>query len=391
MSKYFDDKLVIGIQPGEYSIEEFRTFDHTYSFKNGNAKFILYYAGKKIEDYVDFLNEARLSAFTLCFRLAAIRLLPAGPSDHRLLFLDDVFTGLDMSNRLPLLKLIRDEFIELEVAPFQVGIATHDRSWYELIERWFKQEKVPIKTIEMYVRPGVGLKEPDVPVVLDRSSDPFDQALAHFAIGDYPACAVNLRKAAERVAKGFVPKNQHSRNHPDGSQQPRDLAELMDEAKNRLYDHFDNPSLFDRFSRIRHRILNPYAHDDATAPFFRREVAEAIDVLRELRRYSVIRLAEAADGLQATHTYKDRTAVIVFEENLEALHKDSIQIAVLRANCRCDNALRHSENIQQAVKYAWSKTHKGEKVADPETVYDQFLLADGRTLSQLLNNSTLTS
>ena len=384
--------MTISLQPGEFIAEEYEDEEGKPQARLGDgvAGFRLFYAGKPLNDYRDFLNEARLSAFILCFRLAAIRLLPAENGDFRLLFLDDVFTGLDMNNRIPLLRLIKEEFVEAGVAPFQVGIATHDRSWYELAERWFARENVPIKTIEMFARPGAGPKDPDVPVILDRSSNPFEQALAHFAIGDYPACAVNLRKAAEQVAKKLVPKNKHLRNHSDGAQQLRELAELMDEAKNRLYDHFDNPSLFDRFSRIRHRILNPYAHDDATAPFFRREVAEAIEVLREFRRYSVLRLVAAADGLQVTHTHEDKTAVIVFEENLEALHKDSTQLAVLRANCRCDNASKHSENIRQAVKYAWSKTHKGEKLVDPTTVYDQFFLADGRNLSQLLNISTPT-
>lgn len=389
ITEYFDLTVTISIQPGRFDVEEYLDVEGIPQARlvNGVAGFKLFYAGKPLTNYRDFLNEARLSAFILCFRLAAIRLLPVEDEIFRILFLDDVFTGLDMNNRIPLLQLVKEEFVKAEVAPFQVGIATHDRSWYELAERWFKQENVPVKTIEMYARRGAGPSEPDLPIILDRSSDPFQQALAHFAIGDYPACAVNLRKAAERVAKDLVTNNLHFMHHPDGSREPRDLAQLMDLAKDRLRDFLDDPILFDRFDRIRQRILNPYAHDDAKAPFFRREVSEAIEILREFRRYSIVRLATAADAVQVTHSYEGRTSTIVFEENLEALYKDdSILLGVLRANCRCDGEAKVSNNIQQAIRYAWGKTHRGEKLQDPTTVYNQFFMADGKTLSQLLNH-----
>lgn len=391
LQRYFDSKLSINISPGEFTLwgrPDKLDITTTYLLYGGLATFRPIYAGKSIPDYHNFLNEARLSAFTLCFRLAAIRLLPAGPDDHRLLFLDDVFTGLDMNNRLPLLRLIKEEFMEAEVAPFQVGIATHDRGWYELAEKWFKNENVPIKTLEMYARPGAGPQNPDIPVLLDRSSDPFEQAQAHFDIGDYTSAAVNLRKAAERVAKTLLPVNKHYHNHDDGTQEPRDLAELMTDAKVRLHDQMDDPAIFDRFSRIRSRILNPYAHDDGNAPFFRREIQEAINVLQELRRYKLIRLASAADGVSVTHTHEGRSSTIVFEENLDALHKDGALLAVLRANCRCDDAAKHSENLGQAIKFAWKRTHKGEKLTDVEAVFDQFFLANGQPLSDLLNNNT---
>lgn len=354
-------------------------------------RIVVTYARQSVTQYGSFLNEARLSSLAICLFLASIKSNPLAAGTLRILYLDDVFIGMDISNRIPLLEILRDEFIKKELSnPFQLILSMYDRHWYELAERWLKNEKVLVKTLEMYARPGTESKDPDVPVVLDRSSDAFEQALAHFAIGDYPACAVNLRKAAERVAKGLIPQSKHFHHYPDGTQEPRGLAGLMDEAKNRLRDYLDYPALFDRFSRIRGRILNPYAHDDAMAPFFRREVAEAIEILRELRSYSVVRLVAAADEVSVTHTYENRTATIVFEENLEALYKDGARLAVLRTNCRCDDVSKHSKNIQQAVRFAWSKTHKGEGVADPETVYDQFFLADGRTLAHLLNNSTPT-
>jgi energy-coupling factor transporter ATP-binding protein EcfA2 len=387
LQTYFDPKLLINIQPGEFEIlNDTNLFEIDIKFQPGRANFILFYASKRLPDYHDFLNEARLTAFTLCFRLAAIRLLPAGPDDFRVLFLDDIFTGLDMNNRLPLLRLIKEEFMAAAVAPFQVGIATHDRSWYELAEQWFKDEGVAIKTLEMYARSGEGPREPDVPVLLDRSSDPFEQAQAHFDIGDYTSAAVNLRKAAERVAKNLLPVNKHYRNHADGTQEPRDLAELMTDAKVRLHDQMDDPGVFDRFSRIRSRILNPYAHDDGNAPFFRREIQEAIDVLRELRRYTTVRLIAANDGEDKpiTHTHDGTTLKIFAEENLEILHKDGAFLSLLSSNCRCEGNDNSSNNLHQAMRLTWKRLHKGEAIDDLTTVYDRFEFSDGRKLSAIL-------
>lgn len=55
--------------------------------------------GINIANYRTVLNEARLSAISICLYLASIKLLPK--DELQLLLLDDIFIGIDSSNRLP--------------------------------------------------------------------------------------------------------------------------------------------------------------------------------------------------------------------------------------------------------------------------------------------------
>src|SRR5439155_16330394 len=49
----------------------------------------------------------------------------------RLLVLDDVLIGLDLSNRLPVLKLLNEEFRD-----WQVLLFTYDRVWFDLAKEY---------------------------------------------------------------------------------------------------------------------------------------------------------------------------------------------------------------------------------------------------------------
>jgi len=44
----------------------------------------------------------------------------------KVLFLDDIFIGLDIANRLPLLSILENEFPE-----YQVFITSYDKPWFE--------------------------------------------------------------------------------------------------------------------------------------------------------------------------------------------------------------------------------------------------------------------
>lgn len=51
------------------------------------------------------------------------------PDPLKLLALDDVLIGLDLSNRLPLLEIVEKDF-----GDFQVILSTYDRVWFELAD-----------------------------------------------------------------------------------------------------------------------------------------------------------------------------------------------------------------------------------------------------------------
>ena len=64
-----------------------------------------------IPEHHRFLNEARLSAIAIAIYLSSILIQPE--SRLKILALDDVLIGLDMSNRLPVLDILDEYFSEL--------------------------------------------------------------------------------------------------------------------------------------------------------------------------------------------------------------------------------------------------------------------------------------
>ena len=75
-----------------------------------------------------FLNEARLSAIAIAIYLSSILIQPE--SDLKILALDDMLIGLDMSNRLPVLDILYEYFPE-----HQIFLMTYDKAWYEIVKQ----------------------------------------------------------------------------------------------------------------------------------------------------------------------------------------------------------------------------------------------------------------
>lgn len=89
--------------------------------------------GRQIPEHQHFLNEARLSALALSLYFAGLLISIPSPAPGalaypKLLALDDVLIGLDMSNRMPVLNILRQRF-----ADWQIILLTHDKVWYEIV------------------------------------------------------------------------------------------------------------------------------------------------------------------------------------------------------------------------------------------------------------------
>jgi hypothetical protein len=143
------------------------------------------------------LNEARLSVLALALYLASVRPnnpVPGGavPDPLKLLVLDDVLIGLDLSNRLPLLEIRDKHFGDL-----QVSLSTYDRVWFELAHlqtmssgRWSYTELFSNWPSD----PGY-----EVPV-LKSGREYIQQAKIHQTASDYRTAAVYARAALETRA-----------------------------------------------------------------------------------------------------------------------------------------------------------------------------------------------
>lgn len=101
----------------------------------------------QISGYTEELNEARLSAIAICLYLAALKVNPG--KELHLMFLDDIFIGIDSSNRWPILEILEHEFSD-----FQIIIATYDRSWYCLARNYLmKHRKNMWKFVNLFSLP----------------------------------------------------------------------------------------------------------------------------------------------------------------------------------------------------------------------------------------------
>ena len=76
-----------------------------------------------------------LADLTLLVHLAFVLFVSVGAVAPRLLVLDDVLIGLDISHRIPVLKLLRKEFHD-----WQLILMTHDRVWYDLAREYTRHE-----------------------------------------------------------------------------------------------------------------------------------------------------------------------------------------------------------------------------------------------------------
>ena len=142
-----------------------------------------------------FLNEARLSALVLAIFLGSIKASilpnppPGQPEPPKLLVLDDVLIGLDMSNRLPLLSILADYFSD-----WQIILMTHDAVWFEMAKGYTQHSGrwQVAKLFEEETGPG----QPNIPRL---KSDVDDLAVAqnHLRAGDLHAAAVYIRAAYE--------------------------------------------------------------------------------------------------------------------------------------------------------------------------------------------------
>lgn len=358
ISTYFDPKLDIGVALSQLEMD----------YEKWDIKRELFldikYAGQPIPSYDTFLNEARLSAIGISLYLAALKTYPK-VSDLRVLYLDDVFIGLDTNNRIPLLKILKNEFID---DGFQLFLSTYDRQWYETARAWLDAENVKTKCIELYAddddRNPV---TPDVPIVIDPSDGYFEKAKKQFAAKDYPAAANFLRKACESELKRILPV--HFRLYFDEkTEEIKDIWNLgtltshfmQFAAKNSL-----NLVPFQHFSTFRKVILNALSHDDILAPHYKTEIQDAIALVLQLRSIKTKEIVLAKNSprhplklnmkeqlSETRHSYE-----IILLENLQIIQQGAspVQLSVAKCEVALDGSYRQFESIHAALDQIWSE------------------------------------
>jgi energy-coupling factor transporter ATP-binding protein EcfA2 len=273
LNDHFKNKISLDVNYSSLS------YDEKNNLMKEELSFKIKYAGKEIDFYQAFLNEARLSSLAICLYLASIKTFKPGEDSLKVLYLDDVFIGLDTSNRFPLLEIIKKEFID---DGFQVFISTYDREWFELSRHWF-QTKVgagKIKSLELFIEDDGNPNTPDYPVII-----PYDgnlaKAKALFRSKDYPAAGNYLRKECEAIIKKYLPDTFKI----DANGSPIDELEPLMKKLEELFELSGVPKpqeLLDAIRIYRKALLNPTSHSDIKSALFKKEIDEAFEIVNKL-------------------------------------------------------------------------------------------------------------
>lgn len=325
-----------------------------------------------------FLNEARLSSIALSLYLAALRSAPT-PSDSGLLFLDDIFLGIDTGNRIPLLRLIEEEFSK----DYQVLMTTYDREWFEL-SRKVVRDSNHWTFAELYVgeaeAPGsrevfeCALIQAPAKDYLARARQYADRKKGPGGSNiDYPAAANYLRKAAEEALKGLL----HGKYRCSNEGIPLStLDELWKSFIKQLDFCHGNAELKKRldliYNEVVKSVLNPFSHD-TLAVLHRIELDAAFQFVQNLGCLKTERWINKGDMFyfdvsndkNDCHRFiveaKEDIYLCVFWEEGETEESpwawDFISISPF--NCKTRRVLKSSgEKEEQPVKQASSNLEK---------------------------------
>lgn len=245
------------------------------------------YLGKDISKPHIFLNEARLSAIAISVYLGMVKRHIQG-IPCKILFLDDIFIGLDLANRLPLLEILKSDFSQ-----YQIFITTYDKPWYEFVRTNYLNKNKVWKCFEMYGgRAKKGFTIPIIKEIKGRG----DNAHLDFYIqtgedyhnaGDNKAAGVYLRSAFEAILKQFCFDKVTVRF----TTQPSKLKANDFWIATKKYI-LDNPkptkynlpqSIENEIDYLLPLVLNPLNHNDVNKNEHSSEITRAISALRDLK------------------------------------------------------------------------------------------------------------
>jgi len=271
--KAFDQNVAIDMEVCSSAKVTFRP----KNFFRPQVHVVADYAGQLLAGHHRFLNEARLSAIAIALYLASLMLSPK--SRLKVIVLDDVLIGLDMSNRMPVLKILQTHF-----PGWQIIILTHDRVWYEMVRHqtqetdWCYYELHCGKDIEK------GFDRPYSRTIKEGWEHLLQRARYHLQQHDERAAAVYARAAFEYKIKKYCEKKKVR------VQYSVDVAEvkanwLWEAIKDKLTAEGKRAAagaIIADLETYRRVVLNPFSHETA-APVVRAEIEGAINAVEALR------------------------------------------------------------------------------------------------------------
>ena len=219
------------------------------------------------------LNEAKLSAIAIAIYLSSILCLPEPKGGMKILALDDVLIGLDMSNRLPVLDILDEYFSD-----YQIFLTTYDKAWYEIVkQRTSRGGKW--KAVEFYFSQT---DEYEIPVYAEDKAY-LEKAREYLDANDYKACAIYVRTAFEAAIKQYCEKKDLAIKYRENSRDLRseDFWVPIKMETNEVELPLLDLRIVDKIEQARKFILNELSH--ATfANIYKKELEDAIAAVEEL-------------------------------------------------------------------------------------------------------------
>ena len=251
--------LDFGFQGVEYNRDN-KTIDNNQIFLAVNL------FNKHIPSHHHFLNEAKLSAIAIAISFSSILLQPE--SELKIIALDDVLIGLDMSNRLPVLDILKEYF-----SNHQIFFITYDRAWYEIVRQQTLDSEW--KYAEFYFSKT---DEYEIPTYVERRAY-LEKAREYFNANDYKACVIYLRTAFEAAIKKFCDEKKLQVGYRENPKRltSKDFWLSIKKA------NFIETELIEEVELYRKTILNPLSHDSIVNPV-KKEIAEAIEAVENLEK-----------------------------------------------------------------------------------------------------------
>ena len=225
---------------------------------------------RDIPEHHRFLNEARLSAIAIAIYFSSILIQPE--SRLKILALDDVLIGLDMSNRLPVLDILAEYFSE-----YQIFLTTYDRAWYEIAKQ--RTSDADWEHAEFYSKET---DEFEIPIYV-QDKPYLEKAKEYFTANDYKACVIYLRTAFEAAIKKFCEKKNLQVRYREN---PKELQsdDFWTPIKTRTSKNgtpFLDQNLISDIELYRSIILNPISHA-RIVPVVKQEISDAIKAVEKL-------------------------------------------------------------------------------------------------------------
>ena len=219
----------------------------------------------------NFLNEAKLSAIALSIYFAGFLLQPT--SNLKILALDDVLIGLDMSNRLPVLDILEEDFTD-----YQIVLTTYDKAWYEIVKQRTTEKEW--KYAEFYFSKA---DECEIPIYVENKAY-LEKAKEYLKVNDYKACAIYTRTAFEAMVKKFCEKKNirvKYRENPK-SLTSEDFWRQIKTRRNKDNTLFLTKALIGDIELYRSIVLNPLSHA-MIVDIHKQELVNAIKAVEELQ------------------------------------------------------------------------------------------------------------